>query len=129
MIRGELIRTYSDSCTIGTLFIEGIQIATLELPDLGNQPYVSCIPEGVYRVKRHISAKLGKVWYLQDVENRSFIYIHKGNYTRQIQGCILVGTHHAFVDNDNIIDVANSAKTMDKLLALNTDEWEIRIFS
>ena len=71
----------------------GVPIAlTLELPDLGNKPQVSCIPAGKYTASRYASPHLGyTVWKLNNVPNRNDVEIHVGNTTRDIKGCIALG--------------------------------------
>ena len=57
-----------------------------------NQPNVSCIPDGVYQMKRVDSPKFGKnMWEVCDVPNRSHILIHVGNYANNFLGCIGLG--------------------------------------
>lgn len=120
-------RWYHKDCTLGRLSFGGFQCFTLELPDLGNAQSISCIPVGIYHAFKRQSPKNGLVVELKNVPNRSFIQIHRGNYTRQIEGCILVGGSIAFLDNDQVPDVASSGVTMDKLLALLPDEFEVKI--
>lgn len=107
---------YDDLYTLGTLRFEGLEFCTLELPWKDNERMVSCIPEGFYLVDIHVSKKLGTVLHILGVNGRSWIYIHSGNYTRQIHGCILVGSSHADIDKDGIMDVTSSRVSMDKLL-------------
>lgn len=106
--------SYEDA-TIGRLWCESFQCFTLELPWLDNQTNISCIPAGVYPYERHISPSLGDVIHILDVEGRTWIYIHAGNFTRQIKGCCLVGNAILYLDADNIPDVANSKNTLDRL--------------
>lgn len=120
-------RWYHKDCTLGRLQYGGFQCFTLELPDLGNAQNISCIPAGTYKAFKRKSPKNGLVVELKNVPNRSFIQIHRGNYTRQIEGCILVGSSIAFLDNDQVPDVTNSGVTMDKLLSLLPDEFEVMI--
>jgi len=120
-------RWYHKDCTLGRLQFGNFQCFTLELPDLGNAPNVSCIPAGTYKAFKRHSPKNGLVVELKNVPNRSFIQIHRGNYTRQIEGCIVVGSSIAFLDNDQVPDVTNSGVTMDKLLALLPDEFEVKL--
>jgi len=89
---------------------------TLELPDRNNQRYLSRIPKGTYKARKHKSPKHGSSLWLQDVPNRSEILIHKGNFHYQIQGCILIGSTLKYIDNDSYLDVANSKASMIKLL-------------
>ena len=75
-----------------------------------------------------MSPKNGHVLELIDVPNRTFIQIHKGNFTYQIEGCILVGDGVKWLNGDSIPDVTNSTKTLEKLLeaSIGTDLIEIR---
>ena len=109
-------RWYNDDCTIGRLTCGNFQCFTLELPWLGNQKNISCIREGIYQFKRRVSPKNGNVLELQDTHPRTFIQIHKGNFTYQIEGCILVGDGVKWLNGDAIPDVTNSTKTLEKLL-------------
>ena len=120
-------RWYHSDCTIGRLSIAAFQCFTLELPDLDNQSNISCIPEGVYNYETYNSPKHGEVLLLLEVENRSYIEVHAGNFTRQIRGCILVGDSVKWIDSDSIPDVSNSKNTLKKLLKLAGDSGQIRV--
>ena len=109
-------RWYQDDVTLGRLKIEGFQCFTLELTWLGNKRNISCIPEGKYEYFLRQSKKNKTVLQLKDVDNRTYIQIHSGNFTRQVQGCILVGDSIKWLDNDTIPDVVNSKATLNKLL-------------
>ena len=100
---------------------------TLELPDLDNYPRISCIPYGSYTVKKRWSKKFKNHFHIQDVEGRSYILIHSGNYYTQILGCVLVGTDLRDINNDDIKDVVNSKKTMGILNGLLPDEFNLEI--
>lgn len=125
--RLEISRLYQDDCTVGIMETKGFRCFTLELPDLDNIVSISCIPEGQYTVNKHYSEKLGACFNVQDVTGRTYIRIHTGNYTRQIQGCVLVGSSLMDLDKDGIIDVGNSKATMNKLLELMADEFILTI--
>ena len=120
-------RIYQEDCTIGLLTVDGFRCFTLELPDLSNQKNISCIPAGDYVVNKDYSEKLGACFTIQDVEGRTYIRIHTGNYTRQIQGCILVGDSLTDMDRDGVIDVSNSKKTLDKLFKSLPDVFDLTI--
>lgn len=122
-------RWYHNDCTIGRLTLSGsaFQCFTLELPWKENERGVSCIPKGKYQAFKRQSPKNGSVVELLNVSQRSNIQIHAGNYTRQIEGCILVGASVAFLDSDSIPDIANSKVTLDKLLALLPEKFEVEI--
>lgn len=86
---------------------------TLELPDKGNAPKISCIPKGEYQCIYTLSPSFNKFTYeIQNVPKRAGIRIHSGNYTRQILGCILLGRAHVDMDKDGIIDVTASSVTI-----------------
>lgn len=104
-------------CTLGRLWVDGFQCFTLELPWQNNMRNISCIPEDFYLVTKHKSPNHGDVLKLHDVPNRTHILIHAGNFTRNTQGCILVGDGIKYLDGDTIPDVTNSKKTLTKLLA------------
>lgn len=83
--------SYSPVGTFGRLFTGHGILHTVERQWLGNKPYESCIPEGVYDVIPYSSAKYPDVWELQDVPGRSKILIHVANYPREVEGCIGLG--------------------------------------
>ena|SRR5690625_2863965 len=93
---------------------DGSELATLELPWLGNERGRSCIPEGIYRmamrespvVERSSGGEFSRGWEIQGVPDRAHIMIHPGNWTRNSDGCLLVGMKHAIIDG--AIAVANS---------------------
>ena len=88
---------------------------TLELPWKDNKNQVSCIPIGKYIVRKRYSKKFKYHLHVTDVENRSLILIHKGNFNTDILGCILVGRLN-YVNNDDLIDVSNSKATLKELM-------------
>ena len=86
---------FSEKSTLGKLFLNGEMFCdTLELPWLDNQRSISCIPEGEYKVRLRTAKESATRDYLhllvQDVEGRSYILVHIGNYPRDTKGCILV---------------------------------------
>lgn len=120
-------RFYQHDCTLGRLSLGDFQCFTLELPDLDNQQNISCIPAGTYKAKKYNSPSKGLCLLLEGVPNRTYIEVHSGNFTRQIQGCILVGDSIKFIDNDSIPDVSNSKATLNKLLSLLPNETTITL--
>ena len=117
----------NNDCTVGRLSYGGFHCLTLELPWKDNLKDVSCIPEGVYTARKYDSPKHGGVVLLDDVPNRTYIEIHAGNYTRQIQGCILVGDSLSYLDSDSILDVSNSKTTLKLLMALLPARFNVEI--
>jgi hypothetical protein len=83
----------SEGCTSGYLYVDGNLICyTLELPWRDNIGYISSIPKGTYKATIRYDKK--DQWRIQllGVPNRNGIQIHIGNYTSEIQGCVLVGS-------------------------------------
>jgi hypothetical protein len=114
-------RTYHDKVTTSDIVLRDgaraiYQCKGLELPWRNNERKQSCIPEGRYMITRRTSPKYGEHFHVLNVTNRSFILIHQGNFTREIEGCILPGTSHQDIDRDGIIDVTNSRVAMTYLL-------------
>lgn len=93
--------------------------ATYELPYKDNKKNVSSIPLGRYKVKIRFSPTNGRVFELDNVDNRSYIQIHVGNDYNDTKGCILVGTQ--FKDST----ITNSRYAMGKLLLDLPDEFEL----
>jgi len=116
-----------DDCTIGRLSYGEFRCLTLELPWVSNEKNISCIPAGNYTATEYDSPKHGQVLLLENVAGRSMIEIHAGNYTRQIEGCILVGDSLKYLDGDDVLDVTNSKVTLRKLLNAVPNEVEIAI--
>lgn len=101
---------------------------TLELPDLGNQSRISCIPDGKYEVIKRNSAKYGDHFHILDVPNRSYILIHNANYVRQLLGCCAVGLSHTDIDGDGLRDVTRSKSTMRDLNRILPDKFQLHIY-
>lgn len=122
----------NDIQTLGTLEVFNtteklFECKTLELPWKNNKQNISCIPNGHYFAKKHISPTFGKSIWIKDVKERSEILIHKGNFYSDIKGCILVGEKHIDINSDGYKDVTNSTVTMEKLYNLVKDPIYINI--
>tara|TARA_R110000782_G_C14689570_1_gene400987 strand:- start:39 stop:443 length:405 start_codon:yes stop_codon:yes gene_type:complete len=131
-MKAKLFRIFKDEKqTLGEIQIGDLSLFTLELPDLNNdgidnnEVRKSCIPEGVYRVKKHNSPKFGKTFWVKDVPGRSAILIHPGNYHYHTLGCILVGLDQEDLNGDGLIDNKSSKKAMEFLLEYDITELEI----
>ncbi len=124
----EIKRSYMPDCTIGRATYKGFSFFTLELPYLNNQKNISAIHPGVYNAKKYFSPRFKRTVILfEDVPNRTFIEIHPGNYTSQIEGCLLPGEGVKYLNGDGIPDITNSGKTLDKLLELLPDEFKVSV--
>lgn len=100
---------------------------TLELPWKDNKRNVSCVPSGDYKVVKRYSPKFGNHFHLTNVKDRSYILIHKGNYYTDIRGCILVGSDLTDINKDGHLDVISSGNTMNKLLKIMPDKFDLTI--
>ena len=132
-MRIEVLRTIDNGKqTNGVLYVVDedkilFECYTLELPWKDNQRRVSCIPEGEYKAIKHHSPKFGNSVWIQDVPNRSEILIHPANYVRQLLGCIAVGKDLKDIDGDGLEDTTSSRNTMNELLELLPDSFEVKI--
>jgi len=90
MMKLDLIRTYHPEGTNGVLMHGGKAICkTIELPWRHNRRWVSCIPEGRYRLIRREHFKHGDQLEVANVPDRSGILIHPANFAiTELQGCI-----------------------------------------
>ena len=132
----EIIRTVSgDKQTLGIMRVlepDGWPLFTLkclELPWLDNKRRVSCIPVGVYKLAK-VAATAAIPYphlWIYPVKGRDSIKIHKGNYHFDILGCVLPGLTHTDLNNDGLLDVANSEKALKKLMDALPDETTITI--
>ena len=80
--------------TFGLLNIDGKAFSayTVEQDWENNEPYVSCIPEGMYRL-RYGRYNLGgyNTYEFVEVPGRTLIKFHRGNTMDDLKGCIAVG--------------------------------------
>ena len=85
-----LQRQYFSLETNGTLSFNGKEICkTIELSWKENQRRISCIPVGIYKVRKRFSSKFK--WHLEvmNVKNRDLILFHPANNAlKELNGCI-----------------------------------------
>lgn len=122
----------SDHGSLGVLsaFVSGgaFQCKTIELPWKDNKPNISCIPDGVYRCVPFLSRTFGKVYLVTDVDGRTWILTHNGNWAGDISkglrsnsnGCIIIGARHALIYGQ--MAVALSRVTLRRFLDFMKDE-------
>lgn len=112
--------------TFGVLFVDDRPIClSLEETWLNNIPQESCIPEGMYTVRKYSGTKYKDVWQVYGVPKRSAILIHWGNTERNTAGCILMGKY--FADFAGTRGVADSKSTIDMLRSVLPDEFRLYI--
>ena len=102
---------------------------TLEPAWKDNQRSISCIPTGSYRVEKHYSPTFKQCFWVKEVEDRSEILIHAGNFRKNTRGCILPGMKMKDLDGDKNIDVVSSKAAIHKLLKLMPDTFELEIIN
>lgn len=118
----ELHRFYTPDGTLGRLTTDGLVLWTIERAWAGNRPNVSCIPEGVYELKKRDSAIVKRTthgvytrgWELVCVPNRSLIMIHIANTQEDLEGCIGVGESLGMLHG--LPAVLNSGRAFDRFM-------------
>lgn len=110
-----LTRTYFPEGTQGVLEWNGTIVCyTIELPWLGNQKRISCIPEGEYILQKRFSRKFKWHLHLMNVPGRDLILIHPANDAKkELLGCIAPVTKHTGIGKG-----INSRKALEKLKTL-----------
>ena len=110
-----LKRAYFPEGTQGVLEWNGTIVCyTIELPWLGNQKRISCIPEGEYILQKRFSPKFKWHLHLMNVPGRDLILIHPANDAKkELLGCIATVTKHTGIGKG-----INSRKALEKLKAL-----------
>lgn len=121
-----------DKQTLGRFYLyngvdEVFSCAVLELADKDNKTKISRICSGVYTVVKRWSKTYGDHYHLLDVEGRTLILIHFGNYYKDTEGCILVGSDFTDLDGDGYRDVTSSKPTMKKLLSIAPDTFQLMV--
>ncbi len=122
-----LQRVYQNDCTVGMLNLGNFRCFTLELPWKDNQKNISCIPAGVYKCNKILSPSLGECIEIYGVSGRDYIRIHAGNYTSQIQGCVLVGASLTDINHDGTPDVTSSRNTLAELMRATPKTFMLEI--
>jgi len=103
------------------------QFNSLELSYKNNQREISCIPPGKYKARVRITKKYGRHLHILNVDGRSLILVHPGNFQTQTKGCLLVGSGFKDINNDGSVDVINSKDTMRRLMSFIDKEVDIII--
>lgn len=96
----------------GGLQTSGFSCYTLEPPDKGNQPFISCIPVGFYQIVRDTFKNKYPNFKILDVKDRTAIEIHIGNTADDTLGCPLVGRHYCINELESDYRITDSKDTM-----------------
>jgi hypothetical protein len=117
-----LTREKNKDQTLGVLTYGREKFLTIELPWKNNKPFISCIPDGTYKVVRRNTAKRGEHFHVRDVPGRKWILFHdKVNYIgsvnpktgqSDIAGCIIPFESLTDLNGDGILDVAPRSSTI-----------------
>lgn len=133
-MKAVLIRLIDDGTqTLGRLDVhDGTNLIwsckTVELPWVGNQRNVSCIPVGKYNCVWSYSPAFKRNLFLVDgVVGRSGIRIHVANFVHQLRGCIAVGYNYQDIDKDGNLDVEMSGICLEAFNDLMTEKFELII--
>jgi hypothetical protein len=114
--------------TIGAMRLDGkFFCATLEPPWRDNKPFLSCIPCGCYKAVRVHSPRFGVTWEITDVEGRSLILFHPGNWTEDTAGCVLLGQYPNKLKSHRRA-VLNSGATFQRFMDLTSAVDELDVF-
>lgn len=97
---------------------------TLELPWKDNKAQESCIPAGIYPVKRHASPRFGNTFEVTGVPGRDEILFHGGNTTADTHGCILLGK----IRNDNRLIKSREALQQFFDLIGGEETFQLKVF-
>ena len=135
MMRKRLVLTRLKSLedrTLGALHVyndltEQARFNTLELAWHDNARRISCIPTGSYKIQGETHPKFGRCFRIKHVDGRSGVLLHRGNYPKDTQGCILIGMRLVDLDEDGLFEVGQSIQAMDYLFQLVIEESDLII--
>lgn len=100
---------------------------TLEPPDKNNKENESCIPEGPYICKRDTTGRWNNTFEVADVEGRTEIEFHTGNYLHNTKGCILIGEGFDNWNGEPVITHSKDAFDRFMQLLAGVDEFPLTI--
>jgi hypothetical protein len=130
----QLTRAYGDDQhTMGMLYIGQKPVCvTIERPWKDNEPFISCIPPGIYPVRPYSSAKYPDTYEICDVPGRDKILFHVANFVSDLQGCVGPGTSiGSMVDDGNLVPSVKSSglamkvfkKKMERLFEAHSEQY------
>lgn len=116
-----------ERATFGRFLLNGFTCYSVERPWLGNTPFVSCIPRGIYTCRRTVSPKFGETFEVMWVKDRTHILFHVANTSEDLHGCIGLGEKLGCLEGSWA--VLNSKATMKKFMETleGRDEFELEI--
>lgn len=104
--------------TAGQIMVIGTDYrgAVLELPWRDNQPNVSCILHGVYKIVRDTFKGRYPNYRIIDVPGRSDIEIHRGNTLADTEGCPLIGSSITIKTGEQYAYLNESTKAFERFM-------------
>lgn len=117
MIQVRLIRVETNPIygTFGILLIDGESFCvTLEPYDRDNQKSISNIPAQQYICEKFRSPSYGFTYRIKNIQGRSKVLFHAGNYARNTRGCIILAQYFGKIRGDRA--VLNSGFTFKKFM-------------
>lgn len=117
----------NDKATIGELYVDNAYLCdTLEdkVRPANTKVYgETAIPDGTYEVKLTYSPRFKQILpEILNVPNFTGIRIHKGNSSKDTEGCVLVGTWDGLKEDW----ISNSKKAFDRLMPLLQQATDIK---
>jgi len=118
--------------TLGRLLVfSGLDLianfTTLELPFKNNERGNSSILSAFYYVEPRTADRFKKHLHVVGVPGRDYILIHAGNWPKDTNGCILVGSGFNDIDGDGKIEIMGSRKALNHLTEIITEKAELII--
>lgn len=116
--------------TLGSWWYKGkLLCKTMELPWRKNSHNISCIPEGVYLVKkeRFTEKHAYPHFRISGTEPREGILVHRITYVKDLRGCIGVGARFEDHNGDGAPDIAASTDALFFLYNTMPDTFELEI--
>ena len=121
---------YTPMGTFGRLKANGFETCfTIEEVWNNNSPSISCIPIGVYPLKRGRFPKHGETFQVMEVPNRSAILFHVANTILDIEGCIGPGERLGMLGPNWAVLQSKSAYDRFMVFMKNVDEAKLRIYN
>lgn len=120
---------YTPYGTFGRLKANGFECLTIEEVWKSNIRGKSCIPIGIYELKRGHFPKHAEAFEVMNVPNRSAILIHVANTIDDIEGCIGPGERLGMVKDKWAVLQSKSAHDRFMKYMQGTDLAKIRIYN
>jgi len=123
-------RQHMDSTgTLSYITIDDQEFWGIEKPWRNNRSMVSCIPLGHYVLLPYKSPRFGHTWAFSggtvsakrsNSSERYACLIHKGNYGKDVNGCLAIGTspNYPWSSKSHLVGVGASKLAFDKLMSI-----------